>query len=100
MKKVEIEMFIGILEVRIKIFSSETIKEKRQVVKSVLERIKSRFNFSAAEVSDHDILNVSELGFACVSNSRAHADEMMDKLIHFLENDYRYEILEIRREII
>lgn len=93
-------MFIGILEIKIMIFSSNTIKEKRQVVKSLLERVKSRFNFSAAEISHQDILNLAGLGFSCVSNDTKHADEMMDKLIHFLENDYRYEIIEIRREII
>ncbi len=93
-------MYVGILEVRIKLAEAFNLKEKRQVVKSVFERVKHRFNFTSGEVGDEKIINLSSWGFACVSNSYSHTEERLEKLINFLEEDFRFDIIEIRREII
>lgn len=93
-------MYIGSLEIAIKIEDAYSLKEKRHIIKSVLERVKSRFNFSAAEVGEQEIRNYSVLGFSCVTNEKKHATKMLDELERFLENDYRFEILDFRREIL
>lgn len=93
-------MYIGSLEIAIKIETAYSLKEKRHIIKSVLERVKSRFNFSAAEVGEQEIRNYSVLGFSCVTNEKKHTTKMLDELERFLENDYRFEILDFRREIL
>ena len=55
-------MVVGTLEVRLLVRESRTLKDKRQVVRSILDRIKSGFNVSAAEVDTHDDVKVATLG--------------------------------------
>ncbi|NLW42517.1 MAG: DUF503 domain-containing protein [Tissierellia bacterium] len=93
-------MYVGILEVQIKLDEAFTLKDKRQVIKSVFERVKKRHNFSTGEVRDLSLINLSSWGFVCVSNSYSHTEERLNKLEEFLQMDFRFEIIEVRREII
>ena len=61
-------MFVGILQVDLEITGARTLKEKRQVVKSVLDRLRASFNVSTAEVDDHDLYQRAALGFSAVEN--------------------------------
>jgi len=98
--KNENRTYIGVLQIRIKIESAFSLKDKRQVVRSVLERVEHRLRFSASEVGDMDMINLSSLAFVCVSNSNKHLEERLDKLEHFLEDDFRFEIIESNSEIL
>ena len=46
------------------------------------------------------MINLSSLAFVCVSNSNKHLEERLDKLEHFLEDDFRFEIIESNSEIL
>ncbi len=59
-------MVIGTLSVRLLVRESRTLKDKRQVVRSVLDRLRSRFNVAAAEVGHLDDVKVVEIGVAAV----------------------------------
>ena len=59
-------MIVGTLEVRLLVRESRTLKDKRQVVRSILDRVRGGFNVSAAEVDSHDDVKVATLGFAAV----------------------------------
>lgn len=96
----ESKTYIGIMQIRIKIESAFSLKDKRQVVRSILERVEHRFKFSAGEVGDMEIINLSSLAFVCVSNSSKHIEERLNKLKNFLEDDFRFEIIKIRNEMI
>jgi uncharacterized protein len=60
-------MAIGLLTVRMLVRPSRSLKDKRQVVRSILERMKSGFNVSAAEIDTQDDVKVATLGFAAVA---------------------------------
>jgi hypothetical protein len=64
-----------------------SLKEKRMVVKSIIERAKHKFNISIAEVDKQDIHRSIVIGFACVSNEVNHVREMMDTVADFIENN-------------
>lgn len=64
-------MVIGSLSVRLLVRESRTLKDKRQVVRSILDRVRSGFNVSAAEVDTHDDVKVATLGFAAVGFENA-----------------------------
>ncbi|GAB6087393.1 DUF503 domain-containing protein [Alkaliphilus crotonatoxidans] len=85
-------MQVGICTIRMHLFGVASLKEKRHIVKSVIERVKARFNVSIAEVGEMDKWQIAEIGFSCVSNSRRHADEILNNVIHFMERDGRFEI--------
>jgi len=59
-------MIIGSLSVRLLVRESRTLKDKRQVVRSILDRVRGGFNVSAAEVDTHDDVKVATLAFAAV----------------------------------
>jgi uncharacterized protein YlxP (DUF503 family) len=59
-------MIVGTLQVRLLVRESRTLKDKRQVVRSMLDRVRGGFNVSAAEVDTHDDVKVATLAFAAV----------------------------------
>jgi uncharacterized protein YlxP (DUF503 family) len=94
-------MVIGALRVELDLPESGSLKDKRQVVKSLLARLMNTFRVSAAEVESLDNPRWGVLGVACVSNSAAHANEVLSKAVNFIEAnvaeghlaDYQIEIL-------
>lgn len=78
-------MVIGVGHVTIHVHESHSLKEKRRVVRSLVERARQRFNASVAEVDNLDNWQVAGIGFSCVSNSGAHADRMLAEIVRFIE---------------
>ncbi|MFV1958390.1 MAG: DUF503 domain-containing protein [Planctomycetota bacterium] len=78
-------MHAFLLQVRIHIPGASSLKEKRQVVKSILDRSRSRYHVAAAEVDDQDLHRIAVLGFAGVSASEHHVREMGQKLLEALQ---------------
>ena len=88
-------MFVEVNRIEIRIFYSFSLKDKRNVVKSIIKKIHNRFNVSISEVDDNDMLNKSTLGIAIVSNSNTLNQQIMDKIIQFIEENYQVEIIAI-----
>jgi uncharacterized protein YlxP (DUF503 family) len=94
-------MNIGALQVRLRLPENHSLKGKRKVVKSIVSQVSSRFNVSVAEVDDHDMWQVATIGVSCVSNDGRHANEILSKVMDFIERvrgdaevlDYEIEIL-------
>ena len=93
-------MRIGTLKVRLYAPWVHSLKEKRMVVKSLLAKLTNRFNVSAAEVEEQDILQTAVIGIACVADSSAFLDSVMDKLIDFMESSTEAEIVSVEREVL
>jgi uncharacterized protein YlxP (DUF503 family) len=73
-------MFVGALRIELYMPQCRTLKEKRQVVKSIIDRTRARFNVGVAEVDKQDLWQVSSLGVTCVSNSEYAAREMLNRV--------------------
>lgn len=93
-------MVVGILSVSLYIGGMTSLKDKRSVIKSILARIKAKFNVSAAETGMQDEWNRCELGFCCVSNEAAHADSMLATVIRYIENDGWLEVTDYSTELV
>lgn len=78
---------------------STSLKEKRRIVRSIIERLKSRFNISIAEVGHLKALRRTALGLALVSNETAYLEKMMGKVVNFVEADTRVQIIGLDKEI-
>ncbi|PKB60216.1 MAG: hypothetical protein BZY64_01765, partial [SAR202 cluster bacterium Ae2-Chloro-G1] len=68
------------------ILPSRSLKEKRGILKSVIERVSNRFKVSIAEVDSNDMPDIGVLGLAVVSTKSRHAESVLNKSIMFLEN--------------
>ena len=82
-------MHIAALTVELEITNSLTLKDKRHVVRSLLDRIRGRFNVSAAEVGRNDSVRYASLAAVGVSNDRIHLDQMMAKVADLIERELR-----------
>ena len=80
-------MVIGALVLHLQVPGSESLKSKRQVVRSLVSRLQHTFNVAVAEVGDQDLWQAAELGVACVSSDARHADEICQKVLSFVENE-------------
>jgi hypothetical protein len=91
---------IGVVHVRLRL-PSRTLKEKRAIVKSVVERLRERFNASVAEVEELDDPGYATIAAACISNDHRHAGAQLQEIARVIE-EWRLdaEVLEIETEII
>ena len=76
------------------------MKEKRQGLRRVLERVRNKFNAAVAEVADQDTWQRATIGLAVVSTSGGHAQSMIDKITSFVEQLYVAQILDREVEIL
>ncbi len=93
-------MIIGTCMVEITIYDANSLKDKRQVLKSLIGKLKSRFNISVAEVGLNDKWRHGMIGFACVTNDTVHANKMISNVLNFIEGDTRVEIIDTEIEIL
>ena len=73
---------------RIHIPGSQSLKDKRSIVKSMTSRLQKHFNISIAEVDDHDLWQMATIGIACVSNHNHRVDEVLNQVINTINRDY------------
>ncbi|WP_130807542.1 DUF503 domain-containing protein [Senegalia massiliensis] len=85
-------MIVGVCSVELLIYSTNSLKEKRHVIKSIIGRIKSRFNVSISEVDNNDKWQISTIGFSIVTNDVSHANSTISNVLNFIERDSRIEI--------
>jgi uncharacterized protein YlxP (DUF503 family) len=91
-------MIIGLLRVHIHLSGIGSLKQKRSIVKSLVERLKNRFNVSAAEVDMLDSKSSGVIGVVHVSNDSVFASQYLETVVHFIQNDGRFYIIKIDRE--
>lgn len=91
-------MIVGILKVNLYINDVFSLKEKRQVIKSIIERTRVKFKISIAEISQNDLWNNSVIGTSVVSNDKDIVENLMKSIIDFIEYDGRVEIVNIEKE--
>lgn len=93
-------MVIGAMTVEFHIHDNQSLKGKRKIVKSMIGKVKSRFNVSIAETGENDKWQTIELGISAVGNDRRFIDSALANVLSFLESLYMAEITNSKIEII
>lgn len=78
-------MVIGSCKVFLTAEWAMSLKDKRMVVKSIIDKTKNKFNVSIAEVEMQDIHQKIVIGFACVTNDASHANSIIDNVLNYIE---------------
>lgn len=81
-------MFVCVARITLDIPAAGSLKAKRQVLRRVTDRVKAKFNVAVAEVEDNDVWNRAVVALAVVGNERRHVNEMMDKILQFVDDMY------------
>jgi uncharacterized protein len=92
---------IGILEITLYLSESHSLKEKRQIVKSIKDKVHHRFNVAIAEVGDLDLWQKASLGVCSLGNDRRQVNGRLDQVTNFVEDlqlavdmDFQIELLD------
>ena len=93
-------MIVGICSVKLKIYESNSLKDKRHIIKSIIGRIQSRFNVSIAEIDLNNNWQMSIIGFSCVTNNTKHANQIISNVLKFIDGDQRVEMIDYDIEIL
>lgn len=93
-------MFVGICTIRLRLTNNHSLKGKRRVVKTIIERAKSRFNVSIAETDHQDLWQRAELGVAIVSNDKGHAHRTLTSVVNFIDNLHLAELFDYDIEFV
>jgi uncharacterized protein YlxP (DUF503 family) len=93
-------MFIAVLRFRLAIPAGD-LKQKRMVVRSVVARLRGRFNAAVAEIGDLDLASSAALAAVCVSKDAAHADAQVQAILaHVRAERLDAELLDVETELI
>jgi uncharacterized protein YlxP (DUF503 family) len=83
---------VGILTVNLLIVDSNSLKDKRQVVKSLLDGIRNRFNISAAELGELNTWRRAVIGVAVISNDKSTANTVLNHVLDSIESNPRVNV--------
>jgi uncharacterized protein len=95
-------MTVGACRMTLRLPENDSLKGKRQLIKSVTSRVRNKFNVAIAEIDDNESWQIVSLGISCVSNSTRHADEMLTNVVKYIAGsrleaellDYEIEMLQ------
>ncbi|ABV33557.1 MULTISPECIES: DUF503 domain-containing protein [Pseudothermotoga] len=91
-------MHVAVLSYKLRLFGIASLKEKRSLLKKLINEIRAKFNVSACEIGYSDSKTWSELGVAIVSSSQSILDAVVEDITALIENTMGLEIVEIERE--
>ena len=93
-------MVVGTLKIEFRLIDNRSLKGKRKIVRSMVDKVKSRFNVSIAEVGSNDKWQKIELGVSTVGNDRRHVDSSLNHVFDFIDSLYLAQIVNSEMEII
>ena len=91
---------VGVCTLDLHIPEATSLKSKRSVLKSMLDGIRDRFHVSAAEVEYLDLWQRAGIAIACVSNSQAYTNEVLDKVVNWVEANPRVFVTRVELEFL
>lgn len=93
-------MMVAVVRLELSIPYANSLKDKRRVLASIIERLKSRFNVSVAEVDGQDLWQRATVGVALVAGDATHAREQADKVVGFVHSHLEGEVCDSSIEIL
>lgn len=93
-------MVVGVCTVELLIHESQSLKEKRQVLHSLKDRLRGKFNISLAEVDGQDLWQKAVLGMACVANDGTHVEQVLEQVLNVMKSMPAIEVVRVHRELL
>jgi hypothetical protein len=87
-------MIIGLCEIDLSLPESHSLKDKRQILRSLLDGLRNKFNVSAAEVDRMDAWQRATVGVACVSNEAKFSVQVLNKVMDVVRSNPRVVVVD------
>lgn len=94
------DMVVGLCTVELFISESRSLKDKRQVLHSLKDRLHGKFNLSVAEVDGQDLWQKAVLGMACVSNEGGHVNQVIEQALNVIKGMPAVEVVRTKLELL
>lgn len=91
-------MKILIMKITLRASWVHSLKEKRMVVKSLVQKLKNKFNISVSEIENQDIHQTIVIGITGICADSSQSDSTMENIITFIENNTDAEIINIDKD--
>ncbi len=91
-------MVIGVVRIELYLSECQSLKDKRSITRSLIQRMRNKFNAAIAEVDNHEFWQKSTLGVAVIGGSTAHADSQLQSIVVFIEQQPMVVITNIETE--
>lgn len=93
-------MVVGVLTMKLFLGEASSLKEKRKVIKSIIDRIRARFNVSVAEVGEQNAWQRSTIGVSFVSCEQAHVQQVLAAVARFVESQGTVQMIDYQMELL
>jgi len=93
-------MFVGVCRLALHLPASHSLKDKRQVLRRLIDRTRNKFDVAIAETGANDLWQRAEVGFAAVANERHHVESVIHNVLSFIDSLYVGEVLDRQIEIL
>lgn len=92
-------MVVGTLKIEFLLSDNRSLKGKRKIVRSMVDKVRNKFNMSIAEVGSNDRWQKIELGVSAIGNDRRHIDSSLNSVLRFLDSLCLAQIVDTEMEI-
>ena len=93
-------MWLAVIRIHLLIPGARSLKDRRQAVRSLKERIKSRFDAACSEVGDLDTWNRAFLGIALVANEKPVLQDMASEIARYAQNDANVQVTGVDKDFL
>jgi len=93
-------MVVGVCRLTLLAPESQSLKDKRMVLRSIKDRTRLKFNVAIAEVGSQDDWKEAVLGFAVVANEKKFVQEMVAKIVNFIDGLALAKLIDEEKDII
>ena len=92
-------MVVAIARITLYLPENHSLKGKRKVVKSLIEKVRHRFPIAIAEVEDHELWQQAKLGLALIGNDSQILDASLNKIMNYMEAQHPAQIIDSKIEV-
>lgn len=94
-------MIIGVAKVELELTDIGSLKDKRSVVKPIVQKLMNKFSVHAAEVERQDEHDAATIGVVLCGNEQRHVNEVLSKAVDWLENhQFEAHVADVETEFI
>lgn len=93
-------MVIGVLELDIRLFSPNSLKDKRSIIKRLISRIRNTFNVSVSEIGHQNLCQRALVGVALITTERSFAQRVLSKIMRFVEKQRDISLIDSKMEVL
>ncbi|MBP1746249.1 MAG: putative cytosolic protein [Deltaproteobacteria bacterium] len=93
-------MIVGISTIEIFFPENQSLKDKRQALRKIVEKTRSKFSISIMEINQNNLWQRAQIGFSVIGVKQDHVNRMIDNVHEYIESLYIGSVIDTKTEII